>query len=208
MRESRLVHFGALIVASMVFSGCVANQPAAAPQQEPQKVVVTPDEEVVIPPSGEPAKPAPKPKAKPAPKPVAAPAPSQAQPTVADLAKAAPTTDSLLEHYQVKLSSNKVSVAVGDTLSLHVIVDAPQYPISGSVAHAVQVSFSGLDFAAEAPAVECFRAHPSGSEIIYIVTATQAGTFDVAANVSVFPTRECSTFSVQKSSKPLIINVQ
>ena len=207
MRESRLVHFGALIVASMVFSGCVANQPAAA-QKAPaaQKVVVTPDEEVVIPPSGEPAKAAPKPKAKPAPKSVAA--PSQAQPTVADLAKAAPTTDSLLEHYQVKLSSNKTSVAVGDTLSLHVIVEAPQYPISGSVAHAVQVTFNGLDFAAEAPAVECFRAHPSGSEIIYIVTATQAGTFDVSANVSVFPTRECATFSVQKSSAPVIINVQ
>ena len=89
------------------------------------------------------------------------------------------------------LSSNKTSVAQGETLSLKVLVDAPQYPISGSAQHGVQITFSGLDFVAEAPTVECLRAHPSGSEIIYILTAMKPGTFDVTANVAVFPTRDC-----------------
>jgi hypothetical protein len=210
MNHRHLLHAGCLLAAALVLSGCVANQSAApAPQTKApaaEKVVITPEEEVVIEPSSvpEPAKPkaAPKPAAKPKP------APAKAEPEVAQPAPAAPATDSLLEHYGVKVTPNKTTVAVGESLSLHVLVEAPNYPISGNTAHGVQVSFSGLDFAAEAPAVECLRAHPSGSEIIYIITATKAGSFDVAANVSVFPTRECSTFNVQKSSAPVNITVQ
>jgi hypothetical protein len=212
MNHRHLLHAGCLLAASLIFSGCVAGQQAQPAKQTKapaaEKVVITPDEEVVIRPSENqaPAKPkaAPKPVAKPAP----APAPAAAEPAVAKPAPAAPATDSPLEHYNVKVTSNKTALAVGESMSFHVIVEAPNYPISGNTAHGVQVSFSGLDFAAEAPAVECLRAHPSGSEIIYIVTATKAGSFDVAANVSVFPTRECSTFNVQKSSAPVNITVK
>jgi hypothetical protein len=140
-------------------------------------------------------------------KPKSVAASSKPKPTVAQLASAAPASDSLLEHYKVKLSTNKDSVKAGEPISLRIMVEAPKYPISGKEAHGFQVSLKGAEFSADQPAPECLRVHPSGSEVIYILHSAKPGTFDVTADVAVFPTRDCETFNVQKTSQPVKITV-
>lgn len=212
MNHSRFLHFGCLLALGLVFSGCVAEKQVTTTEQSKAK----PAEKVVIPPSGQPeaAKPAKKVTAKPAKKAAAkaAPAAGAAAAVVEEsdlvIVEETPASDSPLEHYSVKLSSNKTSVAVGESLSLYVQIEAPRYPLTGNEAHGVQVTFDGLGFAAEAPATECLRVHPTGSEVIYILKAANAGSYNVTANVSVFPTRDCATFSVRRSSQPVAITVE
>lgn len=204
MNHRHLLHAGCLLAASLVFSGCMAEKQVTASHKsavKPAKTVSAAQKHSVAK-KHVAAKAAPK-----VSKAVTVAAPSTPKPTVAQLASAAPTTDSLLEHYRVKLSTNKESVKEGEPLSLRVMVDAPQYPLSGKEAHAVQVTFKGADFASEMPATECLRLHPSGSEVIYILHSAKSGTYDVTADVTVFPTRDCEAFNVQKTSQPVTINV-
>jgi hypothetical protein len=200
MNHRHLLHAGCLLAASLVFSGCMANKQVTTSHQSKVKTTKTAA-----------AKRAPAKKHVAAkaskPKPAAAASKPKSKPTVAQLASAAPASDSLLEHYKVKLSTNKDSVKAGEPLSLHVMVEAPKYPLSGKEAHGFQVSLKGAGFTADQPAPECLRVHPSGSEVIYILHSAKPGTFDVTADVSVFPTRDCETFNVQKTSQAVKISV-
>jgi pyruvate/2-oxoglutarate dehydrogenase complex dihydrolipoamide acyltransferase (E2) component len=197
MNHRHLLHAGCLLAASLVFSGCMANKQVTTSHQSKVKTTKTAA-----------AKHAPaKKRAAKASKPAPVAKTSKPKPTVAQLASAAPAGDSLLEHYNVKLSTNKNSLKAGEPVSLRIMVEAPKYPLSGKEAHGFQVSLKGAGFTADQPAPECLRVHPSGSEVIYILHSVTPGTFDVTADVSVFPTRDCETFNVQKTSKPIKISV-
>ena len=205
MKHSYLLHAGCLLAATLVISGCTAGHHWVGPVKQTKtptvkKAAVTPEKKAVNNPSGKQAAVKPKRVSKPV-----------AKQTPAPVA-AKPAAENPLEHYRVTVIPNKTEVAVGESLSLRVSVEAPGFPTSDNMAHGIKINFSGLDFAEEAPAVECLRAHPNGSEVYYTVTAAKAGSFDAAADVSVFPTRTCSTLcpakKVKKSSAPVKITVR
>ncbi|MBD3800685.1 MAG: hypothetical protein IE886_04395 [Campylobacterales bacterium] len=199
----------------MLFGGCVATknaepapQPATAEQPSEAPVATMAEapevEPVPLPMAPKPAPEKPKTVSKAKPAPVAEPEPAS-MPT---LAAPAPVADSPFEKYTVELVPDKEKVVVGEPVSLRVIVKAKDFPLSGSDAHGVQVTFSGLGFVTDVPAVECLRAHPNGSEVIYNVTAMNSGTYRVTANVSVYPTRECHISSAHKTSAPIVVSVK
>jgi len=206
-------YFGCLLAVSLLFSGC-ANKKAepAAPAAEPVGIVNESTAPAVEP---VPLPMAPKPVAsKPKPKTVAkvqpaAEAPAAApEPAAVPAVVTAPSVASPFEKYTVELVADKSDVAVGGMISLHVHVEADGYPLSGYESHGVQVTFSGLGFVTDAPAVECLRAHPNGSDIYYNVTAMNSGTYRVTANIAVFPTRECKLSSAHKTSAPVVVSVK
>jgi hypothetical protein len=209
MKDRYLFHAGCLLAAALVFSGCTAGQWVGPVKQTKapaaKKAAVTPDKKVVTKPSGSQAAVKPKRASKPVAKPTPAPAAAKPVPAV-------PAKENPLEHYHVKVTLDKSEVAVGKSVRFRVRVEAPDYPSSGNMAHGFKVNFSGLDFAMEAPEVECLRAHPGGSEVYYFVKAAKAGSFDAVANVSLFPTRQCSTACsnkiVKKHSTPVKISVR
>jgi len=185
--NQRMKQLGCLLAVSMLFSGCVAEK-KATPAAQPE-----PAQQTAAAPEAQPAAPAPKhvAKAKPAAKAAAATLPAKP----CDL-------------YSVEVSSDKASLGVGDTTSLYVHVKASDFPLTGHEAHGVKVTFSGLGFVSNPPAVECLRVHPNGSLIIYNVTAANAGTYDVVANVAFYPTRDCNVSRVTKASNPLTVTVK
>ncbi|MEJ2501173.1 MAG: hypothetical protein P8Y65_08655 [Campylobacterales bacterium] len=226
MKDRYLFHAGCLLAAVLVFSGCTAGHQVGPVKQSKaptaKNAAVTPDKKVVNKPSGHQAAVKPKgaskpvaktiPKPTPAPTPKPAPAAAAAKPAIAPAVPAVPAKVNPLEHYSVKVTLDKSEVAVGKSVRVRVLVEAPDYPSSGNMAHGFKVNFSGIDFAKEAPEVECLRAHPSGSEVFYFVKAAKAGSFDAVANVSLFPTRKCSTACsdkiVKKRSTPVKISVR
>jgi len=212
MIQKYVRHAGCLLAVSLLFSGCLKNAEPAAQNEvtEPEVLGIVNEpnapevEPVPLPMAPKPTPEKPKAVAKAKPAPVAEPEPAP-MPT---LAAPAPVADSPFEKYTVELVPDKEKVVVGEPVSLRVIVKAKDFPLSGSDAHGVQVTFSGLGFVTDAPAVECLRAHPNGSEVIYNVTAMNSGTYRVAANVSVYPTRECHISSAHKTSAPIVVSVK
>ena len=90
---------------------------------------------------------------------------------------------------------------------MRVDIKAPEYPVKGNEAHGVQVTFSGLQFVENQPAVECLRVHPNGSEAIYNVKVKEPGVYRITANIAVSPTRECQIVSTYKTSAPIVVTV-
>ncbi|WP_345972757.1 hypothetical protein [Sulfurimonas diazotrophicus] len=181
---------------SMLIGGCAASknaEPAPAPAAKQQPVA-----EAAAPAAAKAEAAAPAPKAAPAPVAKAKPA----------AAKNAAAEDKPCDLYNVEVSMDDTSLDVGKNVSLYVHVKANGFPLTGHEAHGVTVTFSGLDFAANPPAVECLRVHPNGSDIIYNVTAANAGTYDVVANVAFYPTRHCEASRVTKQSNALTVNVK
>ena len=202
----RMQQFGCLLAVSMLFSGCVATKPAepAAAKQTEAAPAVNKTEAAA--PNATAAKPAPKATVKAAAG--GAVEPEKVDPDALKPALEAPMPDKPCDLYNVEVSANRTSLAVGTSVSLYVHVKATDFPLTGHEAHGVKVTFSGLGFAAQAPASECLRVHPNGSEIIYNVTAANAGTYNVIANVAFYPTRDCVTSGVSKASNPLTVTVK
>ena len=222
-------HLGCLLGAGLTLGGCLAAQQAgpSAPtdatpkKEEPKEVVVVvdiPDEEaaqtqpevkpVPLPMARTNAQAQPKPAPKAAPKPVAEPE-AEPEPVVIDDTPPPPIVlESPFELYSVEVASKKHMLSVGESMSLYVTVKAPAFPLSGDEAHGVKITFSGLGFAADAPAVECLRAHPSGAKIIYNLTAVHPGTYNIAADIAVYPTRNCEGSGTHKTSSPLTVSVK
>ena len=214
MTSKSMRHFVCLAAVAMLFGGCLATkkaEPAASEKSEPVGIVNESNApEVPMTPKPEVSKPKTVAKAKPvsvepeeteeteAVEPVAEPAP---------VAVKAPTPVDPFDHYDVTLKANGKALKVGDVLSMHVNIKAQDYPVKGDEAHGVQITFSGLGFVAEKPAVECLRATPSGSEVIYNVTAKKEGIYRVTAVIAVSPTRECKVFSTYKTSAPIVVTV-
>jgi len=181
------------------------EEEAAAPEAAPKLVALPMAPKPAPAPK---AKPKPAVQAKPAPKPAPAAEPEPAEPEMAAVVTPAPAAVTPFDHYEVAVSTDDKIVTIGQPVSLRVFVDAPGYPLSGNDAHGVKVTFTGIGFADETPAVECLRAHPNGSEIIYNLTAAYTGSYNVVANVSVYPTRDCESSSIQKKSVPLKLSVK
>ncbi|WP_345985611.1 hypothetical protein WCX49_00400 [Sulfurimonas sp. HSL-1656] len=195
----RMKQLGCLLAVSMLFGGCVATKnaepaPQPAPAEQPSEAPVATMAEAPA------AAPAVQPKA--APKPAASKAAPKAAPA------AAPAEEKPCDLYDVEVAMDETALTVGKSVSLYVHVKANGFPLTGHEAHGVKVTFNGLGFASNPPASECLRVHPNGSDIIYNVTAANAGTYDVVANVAFYPTRDCNASRVSKMSDPLTVTVK
>ena len=199
----RMKQLGCLLAVSMLFGGCVATknaEPAAqpAPAGQPSEAPVATTAEAPA------AAPAAQPKA--APKPAASKAAPKAAP--AAVTAAAPAEEKPCDLYNVEMAMDETALTVGKSVSLYVHVKANGFPLTGHEAHGVKVTFNGMGFASNPPASECLRVHPNGSDIIYNVTAANAGTYDVVANVAFYPTRDCNASRVSKMSNALTVTVK
>ncbi|MHC3993334.1 hypothetical protein ACXWTF_00735 [Thiomicrolovo sp. ZZH C-3] len=203
----RMKQLGCLLAVSMLFGGCVATKstepaPQPAPAEQPSEAPVATTAEAPVQ-----AAPAVTPKA--APKPAAPKAaPKAAAPVPDEAAAATPAEEKPCDLYNVEVAMDETTLNVGKSVSLYVHVKANGFPLTGHEAHGVKVTFKGLGFASNPPASECLRVHPNGSDIIYNVTAANAGTYDVIADVAFYPTRNCEASRVTKQSNALTVNVK
>ena len=62
-------------------------------------------------------------------------------------------------------------------------------------------------FVVDPPETACFKIHPSGSEVSFKLTANQAGTFEVGADVKLYGSDDCSGAPVPKSVEYLQVVV-
>jgi len=202
----RMKQLGCLLAVSMLFGGCVATKnaepaPQPAPAEQPSEAPVASMAEAPA------AAPAAQPKA--APKPAAPKAAAKAAPAaVTAPAASAPAEEKPCDLYDVEMAMDETALTVGKSVSLYVHVKANGFPLTGHEAHGVKVTFNGMGFASNPPASECLRVHPNGSDIIYNVTAANAGTYDVVANVAFYPTRDCNASRVSKMSNALTVTVK
>jgi len=202
--NNRIKQFGCLLAVSMLVGGCAATkqaEPAAQPAPAKQAAEAPAAPKAAAQPAAPKAAPKPAPKA-------AAVEPEQVKPEALKPSLDAPMPAKPCNLYSVDISANRTEVGVGSSMTLYVQIKASDFPLKGNEAHGVKVTFSGLGFANEAPATECLRVHPNGSEIVYNLTAANAGTYNVVANVAFFPTRECEKSGVTKTSNPLSVTVK
>ena len=123
------------------------------------------------------------------------------------------------DNYKVELGVDEFIELPGAPGELRIWIGSEQeqasFP-SGFVSDQVTLSVSGQtatispfapDFTITPATSQCIRVHPSGSEVIFQLTPTKSGDFNVGANVNLYDTTDCSGAPIPKSTARLKVTV-
>ena len=125
-----------------------------------------------------------------------------------------------LEEYKVILSVDSI-INKNETGILQVWVGAPHITVSGSngmthdeslipaiIGDFVKIIPIAPDFEVKKTSEEiCYKIHPSGSNVRFLLKPKMTGTYKVSANIEIYEGTECTGTSIPKTSEILTVTV-